>query len=67
METIIRVEGMSCQHCVRAVENSLTALAGVQSVVVDLDAKTVAVAHGPETSVEQMQAAIEDEGYTVLR
>lgn len=67
MDTVIRVDGMSCQHCVRAVENSLLALAGVQAVVVDLDAKTVSVTHGSESSIEQMQAAIEDEGYTVLR
>ena len=33
----IKIEGMSCQHCVGSVKDALVALSGVSEVVVDLD------------------------------
>ena len=35
----LKVEGMSCSHCVNAVSNAVTALAGVSGVNVDLAGK----------------------------
>ena len=39
----LNVEGMSCGHCVKAVESSVGALNGVSSVKVDLEGKKVDV------------------------
>ena len=39
----LNVEGMSCGHCVKAVESSVGALNGVSNVVVDLEEKKVNV------------------------
>ena len=33
----VKIEGMSCQHCVGAVKDAIEALTGVSSVVVDLE------------------------------
>jgi copper chaperone len=60
------VEGMSCQHCVKAVKGSVGALPGVSSVEVSLERKRVTVGYDPvKVDLPAMKAAIEDAGYTV--
>ncbi|MEA5146597.1 MAG: cation transporter, partial [Candidatus Limiplasma sp.] len=44
-KTILKVEGMSCEHCVKAVTMAVKALQGVTDVSVSLAEKTVAVSH----------------------
>lgn len=64
---IFKVEGMACEHCVRAVTNAVGALPGVGSVSVDLGQKTVAVQFdSAKSTVENIVAAIEDQGYDVV-
>jgi copper chaperone len=64
--TTLNVNGMSCQHCVRAVKSSVGALAGVRSVDVSLEKKLVTVGFDPGvTSLDAIKHAITDEGYTV--
>ncbi|HEU4325181.1 MAG TPA: heavy-metal-associated domain-containing protein [Roseiflexaceae bacterium] len=58
-----RVPGVSCQHCVRAVTDEVSALGGVQTVTVDLATKVVTVEHGEQVSTEQIVAAINEAGY----
>jgi copper chaperone len=66
-KTILNVEGMSCEHCVKAVRSSVGALPGVSNVAVDLKAKTVTVEHDPVTAtLEQIKIAIEDQGYDII-
>jgi copper chaperone len=66
-KTIINVEGMSCQHCVKAVTNALEALPGVSSVTVELEAKTAAVEYDPSlVTLEKMKNEIEEQGYSVV-
>lgn len=65
-EMQLHVEGMSCGHCVKAVESSVGAIDGVETVRVTLDQELVEVTYNPrQASVEDMKAAIEEEGYTV--
>ncbi|MFD2215981.1 copper chaperone CopZ [Metabacillus endolithicus] len=68
METVtLKVEGMSCQHCVNAVEGSLGKLEGVSTVKVELDKGTVNIDFDPEkVTKDKMKDAIEDQGYDVL-
>jgi copper chaperone len=56
------VPGMSCAHCEHAVKEELTAVAGVESVVVDLETKLVRVSGGPLDDAA-LRAAIEEAGY----
>ena len=67
MQTVVlKVNGMSCSHCERAVKNAVGALGGVKSVVVSLKDKTVTVEHDPNQSpVDAIKAAIIEEGYEV--
>ena len=60
----LKVEGMSCQHCVAAVTRAVHETDANASVNVELSAGRVLV----ETSSprEALAAAIEDAGYTVV-
>ncbi|QFT87337.1 Copper chaperone CopZ [Bacillus sp. THAF10] len=67
METVtLNVNGMSCGHCVKAVEGSVGELKGVNAVKVDLAAGTVAVEYSnEEVTVDQIKETIDEEGYEV--
>ena len=56
------VPGMSCGHCKAAVAEELAAVAGVESVDVDLETKLVLV-HGDGLDDGALRAAIEEAGY----
>ncbi len=63
----LNVQGMSCQHCVRAVKTSVSALDGVGSVDVSLEKNLVTVGFDPsKATVAAITAAIEGEGYSVV-
>ena len=65
---ILKVDGMSCEHCVKAVSSTVGALDGVSKVVVDLATKSVEVEFDPaRVSQEKIESAIEDQGYDVIR
>ncbi len=65
-ETTLKVTGMTCNHCLQAVEGALTELTGVERAVVDLKANNVAVQYDESAvTVAQMTEAIEDQGYDV--
>jgi copper chaperone len=56
---------MSCNHCVKSVEEALKNTGA--SGKVDLAAGTVAVEYDEQTvNVDQIKAAIEDQGYDVV-
>ena len=61
---VMKVEGMSCAHCSARVEKALSAVDGVESAHVDLEAKTAAItlAHPVEDSV--LESAVIEAGYT---
>jgi copper chaperone len=56
------VPGMSCGHCQAAVTEEVLAVAGVDSVDVDLETKLVAV-HGEGLADGAIRAAIDEAGY----
>ena len=57
------VPGISCGHCKAAIEGELVPLEGVESALVDIDAKTVTVI-GEITEVD-VRAAVDEAGYEV--
>jgi copper ion binding protein len=58
------VPGMSCEHCRSAISKEVGAVAGVESVDVDLDGKLVTV-HGADVSDAAVREAIDEAGYDV--
>ncbi|MDR1082336.1 MAG: copper ion binding protein [Coriobacteriales bacterium] len=65
-KTLLKVEGMSCQHCVSAVTNALEALPGVKKVKVSLEKGEAKVKHEAEVTLEAMKAAITEAGFNTL-
>jgi len=60
----LSIEGMSCGHCTGRVKESLTKLAGVSSVDVDLD--TAAVGYDENmTNRSELEAAVTSLSYKV--
>jgi len=61
----LKVEGMSCGHCVNAVENALKQAGAKGSV--DLANGTVTIEFDEsKVTLEQLKQAIEDQGYDVV-
>ncbi len=66
-QTVLKVDGMSCNHCVNAVTKAVSALGGVEDVSVDLGGKTVSVKFDPSKStIEAIKSAIDDQGFEVV-
>lgn len=61
----LNVEGMSCGHCVAAIEGSLKKELGITAKV-DLASKTVSLEFDDnQVSLEKIKEVIEDQGYDV--
>ena len=63
--TVLQIDGMTCQNCVRHVTEALTGLDGVRSVTVSLEDKTATVTSTDTLSLSLATAAVEDAGYTI--
>ena len=66
MESLkLTIEGMSCEHCVRAVKGRLTATPGV--AVDQVEIGSARLRYDPaKTSIYEIEEAIADEGYTAF-
>jgi copper chaperone len=56
------VPGVHCAHCELSIREEVSAVAGVERVEVDLDAKVVTV-RGADLSDDELRAAIAEAGY----
>jgi copper chaperone len=62
----LNVSGMSCGHCVKAVEGSVGKLNGVSTVKVHLENGTVDVEYSAnEVTLDTIKETIDDQGYDV--
>ena len=65
-KTVLNVDGMACEHCVKAITKAVGALPGVSRVSVDLKGKTVTVEYdSAQATLDKIKAEIEDQGYDV--
>ncbi len=64
MGITLNVEGMSCQHCVASVKNSLEAVDGVSDATPDLDTGKVLI-NGDSLDPDRLKKAVVDAGYSV--
>jgi len=60
-----RVEGMTCDHCVRAVRAEVAEVPGVTDVTVDLAGKSVTVTSEGEIDAAAVKAAVTEAGFEV--
>ena len=63
---LYQVTGMTCQHCVNAVTEEVTALPGVTSVRVDLARGELAVTSSTEVDRSRLAAAVDEAGYSLV-
>ncbi|UZX05153.1 heavy-metal-associated domain-containing protein [Arthrobacter sp. CDRTa11] len=67
--TTVSVSGMTCGHCISSVSEELEALAGVEAVDVDLNARgisTVTITSSDELSPSEIGEAVAEAGYLVV-
>jgi copper chaperone len=59
-----KVTGMSCNHCVKTIKESVEGLAGVEEVEVDLESGEVQVGFDSEkVAAMDIKEEIEEQGY----
>lgn len=64
--TTITVQGMTCGHCVAAVQQEVGRIPGVTGVEVDLENGVVAIASADELDAATVAAAVDEAGYEVV-
>ncbi len=67
MATVLRVKGMSCNHCVMSVTKALSKLDGVLNVKVDLQKGEVSFDNTKALGLGKIEEAITDAGYEVVK
>lgn len=65
MAAVLKVKGMTCQHCVMSVKKALGVLEGMKNVQIDLAKGEVRFDNTKEIGFTQIVKAIEDAGYEV--
>jgi copper chaperone len=66
MAQTFKVAGMTCGHCVTSVTDSLSKLAGVEHVKVDLSDGVVTVRSKHHLAGPEVAKAIDDAGYELI-
>jgi copper chaperone len=66
MVSILKVKGMSCQHCVMSVTKALSHLEGIKNVQVDLAKGEVWFDNTNEVASNRIEKAITDAGYEII-
>ncbi len=66
VERTMKIEGMMCEHCERAVKTALEAVGGVEAVTADAKAGTAVIRLQPDTDEEALKAAVTKAGYVFL-
>jgi copper chaperone len=60
----LKVEGMTCQHCVETITEALGTIVGTNKVTVDLDKKEVQIDYNEEeTSLKEISIKIVEMGF----
>ena len=61
----IKVNGMTCKHCVQAVTNALKGIDGVKNVSVDLGKGEASFEEDAPVDMETIKKAVQEAGYQV--
>jgi len=67
MQIVLKVEGMTCQHCVQTVTETVGKMTGVEKVEVRLEQKEVTIDFDElQTQTEAICAQIVEAGFEVI-
>ena len=66
MVSVLKVKGMSCQHCVMSVTKALNQLEGIKNVQIDLAKGEVRFDNSKNLASDRIQKAITDAGYEII-
>lgn len=62
--TVYHAPDIECDGCAASIRNVLARLAGIETVTVDVEAKTVTVTHDPQTvTTETVLTALDKAGF----
>lgn len=65
--TRLKIQGMSCQMCVKHVTNALSGIEGVTEVEVSLDEAQATVRYDPDQAgMAAFKAAVDEVGYKIV-
>ena len=64
MVTTLRIAGMSCAHCTRAVFTALSGVPGISRA--DVKVGSAEIEHDGTVTLDALQQAIETAGYSVI-
>lgn len=66
-EIVLKIKGMSCQHCVVSISKALKDLKGIKDVKVSLEKGSAEVNYDDKlVTLSHMKDAVVDAGYTVI-
>ena len=63
MRLIVKIDGMSCHHCVRAVRTALTAVEGIEEA--DVGIGGAIIEHDGRVTLDAVREAVAVAGYEV--
>ena len=66
MSSVLKVKGMSCQHCVMSVTKALNQLDGIKNIQIDLAKGEVRFDNTKSVASDRIRNAITDAGYEVV-
>ncbi|MDD5713042.1 MAG: cation transporter [Smithellaceae bacterium] len=61
----LKIEGMSCNHCVMAVTKALSGVAGVKDIKIDLQKGEATFEEEKPVDMAALKAAVEKAGYRI--
>jgi Cu+-exporting ATPase len=65
-EKFVRVDGMSCNNCVKHVNEALSEINGVERVEVSLEKAGATITSATEIDIEIIRAALDEAGYDLV-
>ena len=65
-EQTIRVDGMSCQNCVKHVNEALSAVPGVEQVEISLENANAIIKSKDGIDIEVLRTALDEAGYDLV-
>jgi len=62
----IKIQGMTCQHCVMSVTKALGSIPGIKNLRVDLVKGEATFENAQNASLQSIRKAVEEAGYKVI-
>ncbi|MCD6633186.1 heavy-metal-associated domain-containing protein [Lactococcus cremoris] len=66
MKETLKIDGMTCDHCVMHVTNALESVEGVEKAKVSLKKKEALIKFDAPADLDQMALAVAEAGYKVI-